>query len=66
MTSHDLRFSTATIMYRDGIPLTALQYMLGHTTLQMTMHYLKLNCDLEEQREFMLRSADITSLHKPA
>ncbi|MCD8370041.1 MAG: site-specific integrase [Clostridiales bacterium] len=40
-SSHKLRFSTASIMYKNGMEDTELQKLLGHTTLSMTRHYLK-------------------------
>lgn len=40
-SSHKLRFSTASIMYKNGVSDTELQKLLGHTTLTMTQHYLK-------------------------
>ena len=40
-SSHKLRFSTASIMYKNGIKDTELQRLLGHTTLTMTHHYLR-------------------------
>lgn len=39
-SSHKLRFSTASIMYKNGMEDTELQKLLGHTTLSMTRHYL--------------------------
>ncbi|MGL5436904.1 MAG: tyrosine-type recombinase/integrase [Lachnospiraceae bacterium] len=40
-SSHKLRFSTASIMYKNGIDDTELQKLLGHTSLTMTRHYLR-------------------------
>ena len=40
-SSHKLRFSTASIMYKNGVTAPELQGMLGHTTLAMTTHYLR-------------------------
>lgn len=40
-SSHKLRFSTASIMYKNGVKDTELQKLLGHTTLSMTQHYLQ-------------------------
>ena len=40
-SSHKVRFSTASIMYKDGVGAPELQKMLGHTTLAMTTHYLR-------------------------
>lgn len=40
-SSHKLRFSTASILYKNGVSVPELQGMLGHTTTAMTNHYLK-------------------------
>lgn len=40
-SSHKLRFSTASIMYKNGMEDTELQKLLGHTSLTMTRHYLR-------------------------
>jgi integrase len=40
-SSHKIRFSTASIMYKNGVGAPELQKMLGHTTLAMTTHYLR-------------------------
>ncbi|MDD3509542.1 MAG: tyrosine-type recombinase/integrase [Parabacteroides sp.] len=40
-SSHKIRYSTASILHKEGIEDTELQSMLGHTTLTMTNHYLK-------------------------
>ncbi len=40
-SSHKLRFSTASILYRNGLSAPELQKMLGHSTLTMTEHYLR-------------------------
>ena len=40
-SSHKLRFSTASIMYKNGMEDTELQRLLGHSTLQMARHYLR-------------------------
>ena len=40
-SSHKLRFSTASIMYKNGMEDTELQKLLGHTSLNMTHHYLR-------------------------
>lgn len=40
-SSHKVRFSTASIMYKNGVSAPELQKMLGHTTLAMTTHYLR-------------------------
>ena len=40
-SSHGIRFSVASILYKNGMEPTELQKMLGHTTLAMTLHYLR-------------------------
>ena len=40
-SSHKLRFSTASILYQNGLSAPELQKMLGHSTLAMTEHYLR-------------------------
>ena len=40
-SSHKIRFSTASILHKNGTSDTELQAMLGHTTLTMTNHYLR-------------------------
>lgn len=40
-SSHKVRFSTASIMYKNDVGAPELQKMLGHTTLAMTTHYLR-------------------------
>lgn len=39
--SHKVRFSTASIMHKNGVSETELSQLLGHTTLNMTRHYLR-------------------------
>ena len=40
-SSHKIRFCVASILFTHGVPVTTLQKYLGHTTIQMTMHYLR-------------------------
>lgn len=52
-SSHKVRFSTASIMYKNGASATELSQLLGHTTLQMTNHYLRNITPAEETAEKM-------------
>ncbi|WP_181995749.1 tyrosine-type recombinase/integrase [Clostridium sp. AM58-1XD] len=52
-SSHKVRFSTASIMYKNGAKATELSQLLGHTTLQMTNHYLRNITPAEETAEKM-------------
>lgn len=40
-TSHKIRFTVASLLYKNGVPATKLQQLLGHSTLAMTLHYLR-------------------------
>lgn len=40
-SSHKIRFSNASILFHEGMPLTELQNMLGHTDIAMTIYYLR-------------------------
>lgn len=52
-SSHKIRFSTASIMYDNGAKVTELNQLLGHTTLQMTNHYLRNITPADETAEKM-------------
>lgn len=39
--SHSIRFTVASILYLNGTPIQEIQRLLGHTSLSMTIHYLK-------------------------
>ncbi|MBQ7780879.1 MAG: site-specific integrase [Lachnospiraceae bacterium] len=40
-SSHKIRFCVASMLHENGMPLTVLQQLLGHTTTAMTLHYLR-------------------------
>ena len=40
-SSHVIRFTVASVLYLKGMPLTDIQRLMGHTSLSMTMHYLR-------------------------
>ena len=46
--SHKIRFTVTSMLYKNGVPLTTLQQLLGHTTSAMTLHYLRPVTPLEE------------------
>lgn len=52
-SSHKIRFCTASILYDNGIPLTVLQQLLGHTTTAMTLHYLRRVTPTKDTTELM-------------
>ena len=53
-SSHKLHFSTASIMYKYGMEGTELQKLLGHTSLNMTYHYLR-NITTQEETTSKMR-----------
>lgn len=53
LSSQKIRFSTASIMYLNGVQETELRTLLGHTTLNMTRHYLRNLKSQEETAEKM-------------
>ncbi len=68
-SSQQMRFSVASILYKSGVQATELQKMLGHTTLAMTLHYLRNVTPKEETAEKMenvLVLNEENGLHKPA
>lgn len=40
-SSHKIRFTVASMLHEQGMPLPELQKLLGHTTSAMTLHYLR-------------------------
>lgn len=52
-SSHKIRFTVASILYAKGVPLTSLQKLLGHTTVAMTLHYLRQVTPMEETVNIM-------------
>ncbi len=45
VSGHDLRRSFGRIAYRNGAPLVDLRNLLGHETLDMTIHYVGVDSD---------------------
>ena len=43
--SHALRHSTATVMLNEGVPITTISGVLGHTTTDSTKYYLNIDID---------------------
>ncbi|MBW4843959.1 MAG: site-specific integrase [Lachnospiraceae bacterium] len=54
-SSHKLRFSTASIMYKNEMEDTELQKLLGLTSLNMTHHYLR-NITTQEETASKMRA----------
>lgn len=54
-SAHNLRFSTASIMYKNGMEDTELQKLLGYTSLNMTHHYFR-NITSQEETASEMRT----------
>lgn len=39
-SSHQLRFTVATMLFQAGMPITKLSVLLGHSTTAMTWHFI--------------------------
>lgn len=57
--SHTLRHSTATVMMNEGIPITTISNVLGHTTTENTKYYL--NIDIKSLLECSGNVIDVPS-----
>lgn len=57
-SSHKIRFTVASMLYTNGMPLTSLQRLLGHTTIAMTMQYLRQVKPIEETSDIMCSILD--------
>ena len=55
-SSHAVRFTSASILNQNGIGLPKLQKILGHSTLAMTMHYLRNVSRSDEDYEKMVKA----------
>ena len=40
-SSHQIRFTVATLLFENGIPITQLSTLLGHADTAMTWHYIR-------------------------
>ena len=57
-SSHKIRFTVASLLYKNGMEETKLQEWLGHSTLGMTLHYLKNVNKADEDYEKMVRTLE--------
>ena len=58
-SSHKIRFCTASMLYKNGMPLQEIQRLLGHTTLSMTMHYLRLVDPNDSTKDIMCNALNL-------
>ena len=47
LAPHDLRRTYAQIGYENGVPITQISKLLGHSSITTTQRYLNLDLDLE-------------------
>ena len=52
-SSHQLRFTVATMLFQAGMPITKLSVLLGHSNTEMTWHYIRQQTPDEEDLELM-------------
>jgi integrase len=57
-SSHKIRFTVASLLYKNGLEETKLQEWLGHSTLGMTLHYLKNVNTTDEDYEKMIKTLE--------
>ncbi len=57
-SSHKIRFTVASLLYKNGLDVTKLQKWLGHSTLSMTLHYLKNVNTNDEDYEKMVKTLE--------
>ena len=52
-SSHQLRFTVATMLFQGGMPINKLSVLLGHSTVAMTWHYIRQQTPDAEDLELM-------------
>ena len=57
-TSHKIRFTVASILFLDGMNISDLQKLLGHTSINMTMHYIRKITSIQTASRKMEKTLD--------
>lgn len=58
-SSHQIRFTVATLLYEAGVPLNEISRMLGHSDIQTTMHYIRQRKVSEKTSSIMTKLLDV-------
>lgn len=58
-SSHQIRFTVATLLYEAGIPINQISAMLGHSETRTTMHYIRQQVADSKSRIIMSNLLDI-------
>ena len=58
-SSHQIRFTVATLLYEAGIPINHISDMLGHSETRTTMHYIRQQVADSKSRTIMSNLLDI-------
>ena len=58
-SSHQIRFTVATLLYEAGIPINQISAMLGHSETRTTMHYIRQQVADSKSRTIMSNLLDI-------
>lgn len=58
-SSHQIRFTVATMLYEAGVPLNQLSTMLGHSDTRTTFHYIRQQTSKKETYDIMKNVLDV-------
>ena len=58
-SSHQIRFTVATLLYEAGIPINQISAMLGHSETRTTIHYIRQQVADSKSRTIMSNLLDI-------
>lgn len=58
-SSHQIRFTIATMLYEAGVPLNQLSTMLGHSETRTTLHYIRQQSVDSKSSTIMINTLDM-------
>ena len=56
--SHEQRFTVATMLFQQGMPINKLSVYLGHSTVSMTWHYIRQQAPSNDDLDIMEAALD--------